>query len=341
MNIDNLDLTNKFELKELKEFLLKFELEFDNLVDYTVVARENEEIVATVSKYKNIIKCFAIKESLRGIGLSNTLLTKIRNELFNQNYVSSKVFTKLNNLDLFEGMGYSVVSKTDNVILLEQGSDIEKVTDDIIRENNIDVTKNNAMIVMNCNPFTLGHRYLVEYASKKSETVLVFVLQENESFFPFDIRYMLAKKGVEDLTNVKVIPSTDYIISSSTFPTYFLKNKDSMIKEYAMLDSNIIATKFCKKMNITKRYLGKEPLCELTNEYNKVVKEIFTKHDIEVEIIDRLKTEDNETISASKVRKILKEGLKENLDKFLQKTTIEYLNSTCIKEIIENNDRNR
>lgn len=51
-------------------------------------------------------------------------------------------------------------------------------------------------IVMNCNPFTLGHRYLIEYASKYVDYLYIFVVEEDKSFFPFSDRIDLIKKGL-------------------------------------------------------------------------------------------------------------------------------------------------
>ncbi|RRD40693.1 [citrate (pro-3S)-lyase] ligase [Leptotrichia sp. OH3620_COT-345] len=333
MNVSKLDYKNSFELRELKEFLEKFELEFDSSVDYTAVIRENEEIIATVSKDRNIIKDFAVDKSHQGKGLSNILLTEIRNKLVEEGYLSSMIFTKIENKFIFEDMGYKKVACTDKVILLEQGNeDIEGIISNIIKNNNLDIRHKRAMIVMNCNPFTLGHRYLIENAAKNNNEVIIFVLEENKSTFSFKTRIQLVKKGTEDLKNVKVVPSTKYIISSATFPSYFLKDKNSMLTEYAKLDSEIIATKFCRRLNINHRYLGEEPFDEVTSVYNRIISEILPKYGIEVNIIPR-KSIDGKIISASSVRKLLKEGKMEEIRKIVPYTTFEYLDSLKNKEI--------
>ena len=43
--------------------------------------------------------------------------------------------------------------------------------------------------VMNCNPFTNGHRYLVETAASQCELLHLFVLSEDRSAFPAQVRY--------------------------------------------------------------------------------------------------------------------------------------------------------
>lgn len=161
------------------------------------------------------------------------------------------------------------------------------------------------MLVMNCNPFTLGHQYLVEKVASENEEVLLFVVEEDKSVFPFKIRYELVKRGTAHLSNVKVIEGTEYIISSATFPNYFLRKEDDSLIEYTKLDASVCGEKFGKILNIDKRYVGEEPYCNVTNTYNNTLKEILPQYGIEVIIVPR-KEIDNRAISASYVRELLK-----------------------------------
>ena len=45
MNIETLNLNSSYQKNELKEFLKKFQLNFDETIDYSLVIRKNEEIV--------------------------------------------------------------------------------------------------------------------------------------------------------------------------------------------------------------------------------------------------------------------------------------------------------
>ena len=94
MNIDKINLTNPIEKKEVEDFLSSFELQYDKGVDFTVVARENNKIIATVSKQNNIIKCFAIDDSHQGEGISTKILTSVINQMFDEGYFHNLVFTK-------------------------------------------------------------------------------------------------------------------------------------------------------------------------------------------------------------------------------------------------------
>lgn len=335
--IEKVNYKSKLEMGEVRDFLRKNNLNFDEECDYTIVLRNsNDEILATVSKTKNILKCFAIDESLRGEGVSGTLITEILNRMFDEGYDSSLVFTKVDNLDLFKNMGYKEIVSTDKVSLLEIGvNTIDKTIEQIKEEYNLsDNTVNRSMIVMNCNPFTLGHKYLIETASQESEEVIIFIVEEDKSVFPFKVRYNLVKSGCAHLKNVKVIPGTKYVISSATFPNYFLKKSDDSLIEYTKLDVTIAGRKFCPAFNIKRRYIGEEPFCQMTAKYNESIQEIFPKFGVEVKVIKR-KEQDNRAISATEVRKCLSEGKFEKLKGLVPEVTYDFLVSQDAKDIIE------
>ncbi|MGL5543070.1 MAG: [citrate (pro-3S)-lyase] ligase [Fusobacteriaceae bacterium] len=336
MKLEKINYRNSFEVRELKEFLTRNGINFDESCDYSVVLRDHEErVVATASKSRNILKCFAIDEKLRGEGVSGQIITAITNRMFEEGYYSSFVFTKSENGTLFLGMGYKMVATTDRVALLEMGiSSIEKTLDGIKKKFHLEEKKERAMIVMNCNPFTYGHQYLVEKAAEENEEVLIFVVEEDRSVFPFKVRYDLIRKGTAHLGNVKVIPGTEYIISSATFPNYFLKKEDDSLLEYTKLDVTVAATRFCPAFNIRRRYVGEEPFCSMTEKYNGTIKELFPKYGIEVMIVPR-KVEGDSAISATQVRKLLGEGNLEALKRKVPPTTYEFLESPQGREIGE------
>lgn len=335
MNLEEVNLKSNYQKNEVKRFLERFDLRFDENIDYTIVIRENEEIVATASKSKDIIKCFAVDESMQGFGITNTLVTNILNRIFGEGSFHAFLFTKPKNLNIFENVGFSLVAKTEKVALLEIGTqNIKKTIDEIIKDNDIDISKKRAMIVMNANPFTLGHRYLLQRASSENEEVLVFVVEEDKSCFPFKDRLELVKNGAKDLKNVKVIKGTNYIISSATFPNYFLRKEDDFLAEYIKLDVTITATQFCKKLNINRRYVGSEPYCKVTNKYNEIMKEILEKYGVEFIMVER-KSDDNGAISASKVREFIKSENFGEMDKLLPESTIEFLKTDEGKKICE------
>ncbi|SCH71641.1 MULTISPECIES: [citrate (pro-3S)-lyase] ligase [unclassified Romboutsia] len=323
-NVESINLKSNYETNEVRKFLEKFSLKYED-VDYTVVIRENDDIIATCSKKENILKCFAISENYQGLGLSNNLISKVTEKLFLEGRYHSFIFTKPENQFLFEGLGYKNIFTTDKVSLLESGNkNINASLDKLKKEYKIDDSKEYAALVMNCNPFTLGHRYIIESACKSNENVIIFVVEEDKSVFPFKSRFKLIKEGTKDLENVTVVPAGEYIISSATFPNYFLKKNDDALKEYTKLDCNIFGKYFVPKFNIKKRFVGSEPHCEVTNMYNETIQEVLPKYNVQVELIKRKEIE-NDAISASRVRKLLKDVKFDQVKELVPKTTFDFL----------------
>lgn len=341
MNLEYINLKSERQIEEVKEFLKTLDLEYEVGMDSTIVVKNsNCEIVATASKNKKVIKCFGIDISMRGEGLGNIMLTELINKSFQEGNCHNFLFTKPSNLEIFLGIGFKLISKTDKVAFLEMGiqsihKTIKKIKEEYLdnfnaeREEKSKVEqeeKPRSMIVMNCNPFTLGHLFLIEEASKNSKEVLIFIVEEDKSIFPFKIRYDLVKEGTKHLKNVVVIPGTEYIISAATFPNYFLKKEDDVLLEYIKLDVTVTAEHFCKELGITRRYIGEEPYCQMTKKYNETMKEILRGKLIEVVEIPR-KEKNSKAISASEVRNMMKEDKEELLKEVVPKTTYDFIMS--------------
>lgn len=184
----------------------------------------------------------------------------------------------------------------------------------------------NGSIVMNCNPFTLGHRYLIEYAASQVDNLYIFVVEENRSYFTFEDRLDLVRKGTADLKNVTVLPSGNFIISATTFPGYFYKDNLKEAKIDCSNDLSVFAQYIAPALNIKIRFAGEEPLDPVTNQYNEGMKEILPQYGMEFRAIPR--KEDDEgvgVISASRVRKYFEKGELSEIKKIVPQTTYDYL----------------
>jgi [citrate (pro-3S)-lyase] ligase len=135
---------------------------------------------------------------------------------------------------------------------------------------------------------------------------------------------MLVKQGVADLKNVIVHPTGDYLISAATFPTYFIKDKDRIPEIRCQLDLEVFANHFAPALNITRRFVGTEPLCQVTDAYNRQMLAILPQKGIEVTLVER-KELDGGPISASRVRALLEEQKWEELSRLVPPTTLAYL----------------
>jgi len=187
--------------------------------------------------------------------------------------------------------------------------------------------ENCGAIVMNCNPFTLGHRYLIEYAANKAEHLYIFVVEEDKSEFSFKDRYKLVKQNTSDLKNVTVLPSGKYIISSQTFDAYFGKSsvsEEQAIEQDVSFDLLIFAAAIAPTLNIKTRFVGQEPFDPLTRHYNEEMKKLLPEYGCDVVEIPRLE-KDASVVSASRVRKFLKDGNFEEIRKIVPEATFKYL----------------
>ena len=158
-------------------------------------------------------------------------------------------------------------------------------------------------LVMNCNPFTLGHRYLIEKASCESDIVYVFVVEENASLFSYEDRLQMVRMGTSDLENVVVLGGGRYMISDVTFPSYFTKEED-LAAAHSAMDVEIFASCIAPVLNVNRRYVGTEPLSAVTEIYNEALKKRLPRAGVEVVEVQRLEVGGN-AVSASKVRALL------------------------------------
>lgn len=184
--------------------------------------------------------------------------------------------------------------------------------------------ENVGAIVMNCNPFTKGHLYLIEEALKQVDYLYIFVVEEDKSFFKFNERFELVKKGVAHLKNVAVIPSGKYILSYITLPSYFKKEKEQDVVIDASNDINIFSKYIAPYMNIKVRFVGEEPLDNVTRQYNEEMRKTLKAKGIKFVEIPRLKY-DNKVISASNVRKLIKKNDFDKIKNIVPKSTFNFL----------------
>lgn len=230
------------------------------------------------------------------------------------------IFTKASEAQKFRDSGFDLVAATHDAALLEQGrpnyADWLNAAKAALRDHGWKTDAADAppaelsphtrlgAIVMNANPFTRGHEYLARTAAAACEKLLVFVVEEDVSVFPFAVRLELVRKGLAGVDNILVLPAGPYMVSRASFPAYF--TADAKVGSvHAALDCAIFATRIAKDLGIGLRFVGTEPLDPVTAAYNAAMAAVFEKHGIELREIPRLQT-DGQAISASKVRALFK-----------------------------------
>ena len=202
---------------------------------------------------------------------------------------------------------------------------VRDYVDGILAAHPLGAVRKCGAIVMNCNPFTKGHRYLIEFASKQVDRLYVFVVEEDKSFFRFEDRFRMVKEGTKDIPNVIVLPSGNFIISSLTFPEYFMK--DYVKEKYFDVSSDIRT--FCEHiapaLDITIRFVGEELTDPVTANYNRSMHDLLPQYGMTLCEIPRLKKEDGTAVSATEVRNLLARGNLSTLEALVPESTLQVI----------------
>ncbi len=312
-------------LNQIDTLLEQEGIQRDENLDYiAALLDEDYHVIATGSCFGNTLRCFAVSRAHQGEGLLNQVITHLIEVQHERGNLHLFLYTKINSAKFFGDLGFHEIARVDGTLVF-----MENRRDGFARYlRNLEKTRtedSSAALVMNANPFTLGHQYLAERASSECETLHLFVVSEDASLVPFSVRKQLVRQGTSHLKNVILHDSGPYIISSATFPSYFLKDKASVISGHARLDLEIFK-KIANVLNITARYVGEEPTSQVTGLYNQIMASELPKAGISCHIIPRRQI-DGQPISASTVRKALQSGDFDTFRKLVPTSTAAWFES--------------
>lgn len=314
----------------------------DAHLDYTcAMFDEGLNAVATGSCFGNTLRCLAVSHEHQGEGLMNEIITHLVQFQFEQGNHHLFLYTKVSTAKFFRDLGFYEIVRIEGegngVVFMENRrtgfADYLKA----LGESQLPQPAGGAScaVVMNANPFTLGHQYLVERASVEAGNggVHLFVLSEDASLVPFNVRKQLVLEGTQHLKNVTVHDSGPYIISSATFPSYFQRDEAAVIESHARLDLAVFV-QIAAALGIHTRYVGEEPRSLVTGIYNQIMVKELPEHGICCKIIPR-KELGGEIISASTVRQAIKAGDMGRLRALVPQSTYAYFTSQEAQSVIE------
>ena len=297
----------------------------DANLDYTCgLFDETGRLAATGSAFGNTLRCFAVDQSRQGEGLMNQIISHLIEYQSEQGRFHLFVYTKVKSAKFFRDLGFYEIARVEGTLSFLENRP-RGFQDFCANLAKFRQEGTGAAIVMNANPFTLGHRYLVERAAAENDAVHLFVLSEDASLVPFAVRWRLVTEGVADLPNVVCHKSGPYIISSATFPSYFLKDEEAVILGHARLDLELFGS-IARALGIAVRYVGEEPTSQVTGLYNQVMTAELPKAGIRCTTVPRLER-DCVTVSASTVRKLIHDGRLEEIRSFVPDATWTYFTS--------------
>ncbi len=315
MDIRSLSL--KHDQAMIEAFYARAGIRLDRCVTALYGAFEGETPLALGGIAGSAIRSLAVEESRQGEGILPALVTHLYQQMRENGIKNVFVITKPQYTTLFSSLCFNELARTRDAALLESSNFA-------FSRYLSDLPKADGAIVMNADPFTLGHRYLVETACAQCKRLNVFVLSSEASHVPAAVRLRLVREGCRDLANVQVVEGGDYIISGATFPDYFFKDKNDAALAYARLDATLFAQRIAPACGISARFAGEEPLDPMTAAYNETLCAILPEHGITVRVIPR-RAIDGSPISASRVRALWQEARYDEIAPLVPETTLSYI----------------
>ncbi|WP_308260788.1 [citrate (pro-3S)-lyase] ligase [Prevotella sp.] len=340
MNILELHPTIPRQRRQIEMFLQTNGLRYDD-VDYyaAIVDESSDEMIAGGGLKGSVIKCVAVADGHKGEAVANVIVSHLIAKANAEGCQCVKLYTKPDNRQLFESLSFRLIAESPNTILMETGvGGIEKYSEELrvkseeLRVKNEELKNDESVvsnarkpigvIVMNANPFTLGHRFLVEQSSELVERLYVVVVREDCSMFSYNERKAMVSQGVRDIGNVVVVDGSDYAVSAATFPTYFLKQLSDATDTQIILDLDLYRRRIAPALGATIRFFGSEPTDPLTRRYNELMhQQLGEEHVHEIQ----RKQQEGSAISASRVRKAMMEGCLWDAIQLVPPTTIPYI----------------
>lgn len=324
---------NKAAMAQVDALLRQEGITRDANLDYTCALWDQSgQIIATGSCFGVTLRCFAVSRAHQGGGLLNKVASHLMEVQYSRGNTHLFLYTKISAAPLFAELGFHEIARVDGTLVFMENRRTG-FSDYLKKLESYRIDGTSAALVMNANPFTLGHQYLVEQAAEHCDRLHLFVLSEDASLFPFRVRKRLVEEGTAHLNNVIIHESGPYIISSATFPSYFLKDESAVAEAHARLDLAVF-TRIAAALNISARYVGEEPISAVTAQYNRLMAQSLPEAGIECVVLPR-KELDGRPISASAVRQAIHDGNWDTVNALVPESTRCFLQSPEAAPVIE------
>lgn len=321
------------EMAQMDVLLEREGLRRDARLSYSAGVFDGPRLVAAGSCAGNTLRCLAVERDRQGEGLLNLLVQHLIGVEYGWGNFHMFLYTKPSAVRFFEDLGFSEVVRDDRAVFLEnRKTGFSDYLRQLERDTFIPAAAPVGALVMNANPFTLGHRHLVEQASARCGTVHLFVVSEDASEFPAADRELLVREGTAHLRNLVYHRTGSYLISQATFPSYFLKDGEEAARAQAHLDAAVFI-RIAQALGISVRFLGTEPTNRTTALYNRVLAGSLPPAGISCEIVPRLERA-GVPISASSVRRALKDDRWDVVKSLVPEHTWAYLRSERGRKVL-------
>ncbi|WP_436857120.1 [citrate (pro-3S)-lyase] ligase [Citrobacter tructae] len=327
--------SDNIKMAAIAQFLKNNDLSVDTTVEVFITVMRDDRLIACGGIAGNIIKCVAICESVRGEGLALTLATELINLAYERHCTHLFIYTKTEYEALFKQCGFSTLTSVPGIMVLMENSTtrLKRYAESLSKQRHYG--RKIGCIVMNANPFTLGHRYLIQQAAAQCDWLHLFLVKEDTSRFPYEDRLDLVLKGTADIPRLTVHRGSEYIISRATFPCYFIKEQSVINHCYTEIDLKIFRQYLAPALRITHRFVGTEPFCSVTAQYNRDMRfwletPTLPAPPIALVEIERLCVQEM-PISASLVRKLLVKNDLTAIASLVPPATLQYLQNMAVR----------
>lgn len=302
-------------------------------VEFFALAHLGTELVGCMGLAGDVVKSTAVEESLRGTNLVAPLLMEVRYAAIERGHGRLFVYARPKNARVFSALGFRPLAEVPDLAVLMEDDPrgIERYQASLsamVRQG-----ERIGAVVINANPFTLGHEYLLRAAAADCDIVHVFVVGEDRSLYTYGERFHMVNSGVAQMPErdrIVVHGGSRYVVSGSTFPQYFLKDAPDVSRAYTGIDLQLFRGYIAPVLGIRHRFVGTEPTSEITAQYNAemtywLCDAPMAAPPIEVHELQRVGAADQAFVSASKVRALLRAGRLSDVRRLVPATTYDFL----------------
>ena len=329
--LSEIRLGDKRGIAELDRLLAKEKIKRDAHLDYIVGLYDDYGLVASGACFADTLRCLAVDGAHQGEGLLNRVVSHLVDYQMRRGHSHLFIYTKTDKTRFFADLGFYEIARVDGraAFMENRRNGFSSYLERLSGQKR---DGESAALVMNCNPFTLGHRYLVEQAALRNDVVHLFAVSEDASLFPFADRYAMIEAGCADLKNVVLHRTESYMISSAVFPSYFLKDEQSAIEVQARLDIALFG-KIAAVLGVRRRYVGEEPFSSVTRIYNETMLRELPAAGIELVVVPRREI-GGEPVSASRVRQMIHDGRLDEIRPLVPQSTFDYFGTEAGLRIV-------
>lgn len=319
------------ERQEIERLLARCGLSYEEHIEMFVLCRDGGRLVACAGLQQDIIKDVAIDPDYRGSAMSLTLVSEITYLAHSRGHDLLFVYTEPKNAGFFRGCGfYDLVEVPERVTLMENTPVGIRSYCARLARSRVEGRKIGC-VVANANPFTFGHRYLIEQAAAACDWLHVFMVREDVSMFSYKDRFYLAQENTRGIPNMTLHEGSHYMISRATFPCYFFKDQGIVGKCRTAVDLLMFRNHIAPALGVTHRFVGTEPFCATTKKYNNdmmvwLQEDVSEAPPIKVVEIERTRRA-GVAVSASEVRRLLRAGDMERIRELVPPATYDLLES--------------